>query len=176
MGAVARVSVMIKIEEWADLEEFINSPAPETRRALYLVMAKTAAVAGNSAFAFLAAQRAMELAPPDSVEGQRARLYRAAARVGEADAAQNPLLLRDIERARLPAADQPLYDATALVSARLFRAPERDAALAAGAGVGEGAGAGEAIPAAALAQAEMSLKDADSALEGARASMERKRR
>jgi chemotaxis protein MotC len=172
MGAVARVSVLIKIEEWADLEEFVSSQAPETRRALYLIMAKTAAVAGNSAFAFLAAQRAMELAAPDSIEGQRARLYRAAARVGEADAAQNPLLLRDIERGRLPAADQPLYDATALVSARLFRAPERDADLAPGAGAGEG----EGIPPAALAQAEMSLKDADSAIEGARTSMERKRR
>jgi chemotaxis protein MotC len=169
MGAVARVSALVKIEEWADLEEFINSLAPETRRALYLVMAKTAAVAGNSAFAFLAAQRAMELSAPDSVERQRAQLYRAAARVGEADAAQNPFLLRDIERAWLPAADQPLYDATALVSARLFRAPERDSAAAADA-------AGDGVPAAALAQAETSLKDANSALEGARQSMERQRR
>jgi hypothetical protein len=112
----------------------------------------------------------LELSAPDSVERQRAQLYRAAARVGEADETQNPILLRDIERARLPAADQPLYDATALVSARLFRAPERDAASAAGAREGDG------IPAAALAQAETSLKDANSALEGARQSMERKRR
>lgn len=170
MGAVARVSALVKIGEWADLEDFINSLAPETRRALYLVMAKAAAVGGNSAFAFLAAQRALELSAPDSVVRQRAQLYRAAARVGEADETQNPFLLRDIERARLPAADQPLYDATALVSARLFRAPERDAASAAGAREGDG------IPAAALAQAETSLKDANAALEDARQSMERKRR
>jgi chemotaxis protein MotC len=165
MSAVARISALIKIEQWAELDEFINGESSETRRALYLVMAKTAAVAGNSAFADLSAQRAIELSAPDSTERQRAMLYRAAAQVADVGATQSQALLRPVARDRLPPSDQSLYDATALVSARIFRTPEQDAASPPGV-------SGEVADQAA-SEAEAGLKTADSAIEDARKSMER---
>lgn len=165
MSAVARVAALIKIEQWMELDDFVNGEAPEIRRAIYLAMAKTAAVAGNSAFAFLAAQRALALAPPDTVDRQRALLYRGAAQVAEVTEAQADGLLREIERRRLPVADQPLYDATAMVAARIFRAPERVAAPPP-----------EANTDPVLTEADARLRDADAAMEDARRSMERKTR
>ncbi len=165
MSAVARISALIKIEQWAELDDFINGEAPETRRALYLVMAKTAAVAGNSAFADLSAQRAIELSAPDSAERQRAMLYRAAAQVADVGAAQSQALLRSVARDRLPPSDQLLYDATALVAARILRAPEQD--------VASPPGDSAEVADQATSQAEADLKTADSAIEDARKSLER---
>ena len=166
--SAARVSLRIKPSEWAQLEDFIASLTPETRRALYLVMAQTAAVGGNAAFGDMAAQRALALTPDDNVERQRALLYRALAEVGGADAAHGPELLLDIDRARLPPGDQPLYDAAAQVEARMFRAPESHFAKPP---------PGAATPVdAALEKAESSVKDADAVMEGVRKTMERKSR
>ena len=166
--SAARVSLKIKPSEWAQLEDFIRTLTPETQRSLYLVMAQTAAVGGNVGLGDMAAKRALELTPDNSVERQRALLYRALAEVGGADAARGPDLLRDVDRARLPPGDQPLYDAAALVSARIFRAPESQFAT-------------KPPPAppkvdAALAQAETSVKDADEVMASVRKTMERKSR
>jgi chemotaxis protein MotC len=164
IGAVARVSVIIKIDQWAQLDEFIDSLSPERRLALYLVMAQAAAVAGNSAFADLAAQQASALAARSSVERQRALLYRAAAQVGEAGQAPDPNLLRDVERQKLPLADQPLYDATSMIAARIYQPPETSFDKPPE-GAGDLANGG-------LARAEDGLREADAAIEKARKSME----
>ena len=165
IAAIARVSVLIKTEQWAQFDEFIDSLSPERRRLLYLVMARTAAVAANSAFADLAARRAQALAAPDSVDLQRALLYRAAANIGGPEAAHNAELLRAVARNRLPVGDQPLFDAVVLVSARVFAPPPTDFA-APPAGAGDLAG-GE------FGHAEAGLRDADVALVAARQSMGR---
>jgi chemotaxis protein MotC len=166
--SAARVSLRIQVAEWTQLDEFINSLKPETRRALYLVMAQTAAVGGNFALGDMAAGRVLDLSPENSVERQRALLFRAAARVGAADFATGPALLREVDRARLPSGDQPLYDATALVSARIFRAPETRFSS-------PPPGAANAIDLA-LSRAERSVTDADAALDSVAKSMERKTR
>jgi chemotaxis protein MotC len=167
-GAVARVSVLIKPEQWEQVDEFISSLTAERRRELYLVSAQTAAVAGNSSFADLAAQRALQLAAPGTVERQRALLYRAVSQVAGAETFRGSNLLRDVEREKLPVADQPLYDATALASARIFRAPEGDFAA-------PPSGAGDLVGGE-LALAEAGLRAAEAAVESARDSMERKGR
>ena len=166
--SAARVSLRIPVAEWTQLDEFINSLKPETRRALYLVMAQSAAVGGNFALGDMAAGRALDLSPENSVEHHRALLYRAACRVGAADFALRPGLLREVDRARLPSGDQPIYDAAALVTARIFRAPETRFA-------GPPPGAASAVDAV-LARAERSVKDADAALASVAKSMERKTR
>ena len=166
--SAARVSLRIQVAEWTQLDEFINSLKPETRRALYLVMAQTAAVGGNFALGDMAAGRVLDLSPENSVERQRALLFRAAARVGAADFATGPALLREVDRARLPSGDQPLYDATALVSARIFRAPETRFSS-------PPPGAANAIDLA-LSRAERSVTDADAALDSVAKSMDRKTR
>jgi chemotaxis protein MotC len=168
MLAVIRVSQSIKLSEWAQLSEFIDSLSPETRRTLYLAMARTAAVVGNGGLAAMAAQHALDLSPADSPDRQRALLFRAAAKVGVADFAQSRLLLRDLDRSKLPAGDQPLYDAVILALSRIFRPPEQNfAAPPPGA-------ANEAD--AALARAQTSVKEADAVLESVTRTMERKSR
>ena len=168
MLAVIRVSQSIQLSEWAQLAEFIDSLSPETRRDLYLAMARTAAVVGNGGLAAMAARQALELSPADSPDRQRALLYRAAARVGAADFAESRLLLRDLDRSKLPAGDQPLLDAVALALTRIFRPPEQHFAAA------PPGAANEAD--AALARAEHSVKQADAALDSVRRTLERKSR
>ena len=163
---VERVSAQITVEQWTRLDEFMDSLGVERRRVFYLAMAQTAAAAGNSAFADFAARRALALAAPDSVERQRALLYRAAANVARVRAAPYGDLLSGLDRAKLPRADQPLYDAVVVVAARITRAPERNFATSP-------PGAGD-LPGGELARAEASLRDADAAIDASRKSMERR--
>jgi chemotaxis protein MotC len=160
-----RVSALITVEQWTRLDEFMDSLTVGRRRVFYLAMAQTAAVAGNSAFADFAARRALALAAPDSVERQRALLYRAAANVARVGAPPYGELLSGLDRARLPRADRPLYDAVIVIAARITREPERNFA-AAPPGAGDLAG-GE------FARAEASLRAADAAIDAGRKSMER---
>jgi len=116
----------------------------------------------------LAAGRALDLSPENSVERQRALLFRAAARVGAADFAQGPVLLREVDRARLPfrrSAD--LRRGGPCDGAHFSRAEARFASPP--------PGAANAVDLA-TAQAERSVKDADAALVRVAKSMERKTR
>jgi len=172
IAAAARISLLIKPSEWAQLEEFISSLTPETRLKLYLVMSQASAVSGNIGFAEMAAQRAADLAAEGSVERQRALLYRAAARVGAADSLLGPKLLVDVARDKLPAADQPLYDAVTTTSARIYRDPE-------GSFDAPPPRAPNAAPNAidaSLARAEKGVSDADSVMDSVTKTMERKTR
>ena len=168
MVAVARVSLLIKPSEWAQLEEFINSLTPETRLKLYLVMAQASAVSGNAGLADMAAQRALELSAEASVERQRALLYRAAALVGAANSSRGPSLLADVARDRLPPTDQPLYDAVLTTSARIYRDPEQNF------GAPPPGDTNDADIS--LARAEKGVKEADAAMDSVTKTMERKTR
>ncbi len=168
MAAVARVSLLIKPSEWAQLEEFINSLTPETRLKLYLAMAQASVVGGNVGLADMAAQRAIDLAGDGSVERQRSLLYRAAAQVGVADPVHGPRLLADVARDRLPAADQPLYDAVATASVQIFRDPESNF-------VATPPGDANEIDAS-LSRAEKGVKEADDVMDSVTRTMERKTR
>ena len=166
VAALARESARIKVEQWAQLDELIDSLSVEQRRALYLVMAHNAAIASNSAFADLAARRALALAPPDGVDLQRALLYRAAANV--ADPTLNGDLLHGVDRAKLPMGDQPLFDAVSRVLAGIHRAPEQDFS-------GPPPGAGD-LSGGEFARTEADLREADATLAAAQKSMEANKR
>jgi chemotaxis protein MotC len=168
MVAVARVSLSIKVSEWAQLTEFIDSLTPETRRSLYLGMAQTAAVAGNFGLAAMAAQFVLDSSPAETLDSQRALLYRAAAKIGLGDRTRGLDLAAEIDRAKLPSGDQPLYDAVALAEARIFHAPERKIAAAP-------PGAANEVDAA-MERAEGSLKQSDAVMDSVRQTMERKSR
>ncbi len=146
----------------------INSLKPETRRALYLVVAKTGG--GWAAISRSATWRrgARWSCLPKIRSNASAPVFRAAARVGAADFATGPALLREVDRARLPSGDQPLYDAAALVSARIFRAPETRFSS-------PPSGAANSVDAV-LARADRSVTDADAAMDSVAKSMERKTR
>ena len=166
MLASARISLSINVKEWTQLEEFIQTLTPETRRGLYLTMAQTASVAGNNELAALAAHRALDLAPEDAPEQRRAQLYLAAASVGGAPEPASAELLKGVSREKLEPGDQPLFDAVTMVSARMFRPPEKDFAS-------EPRGAPNAADPE-MARAEAKLREGDVVLDEARKSMERK--
>ncbi len=165
---VERASALITVEQWTRLDEFTDSLAVERQRGLYLAAAQTAAAAGNSAFADFAARRALALAAPDSVERQRALLYRAAANVARVGAPAYGDQLSGLDRAKLPRADQPLYDAVVIVAARITREPEKIFAA-------PPPGAGD-LPGGDFARAEASLREANAAIDAGRKSMERQSR
>jgi chemotaxis protein MotC len=125
MLGVARVAVSIKLSEWSQLNGFVESLTPETKRNIYLTVAQNASVVGNVDLARMAAQRARDLSPEESQERQRAIVYGALAAVGEADPVSSARLLDGVDRAKLPAGDQPLHDAAAYVSGRIYRPPAK---------------------------------------------------
>lgn len=125
MLGVARVAVSIKLSEWSQLDAFIESLTPETKRNIYLTVAQNASVVGNVDLARMAARRARDLSPEDSQERQRAIVYGALAAVGDADPATSARLLDGVDRAKLPPGDQPLHDAAAYVSGRIYRPPAK---------------------------------------------------
>jgi len=167
MLGVARVAVSIKLSEWSDLNDFVESLTPETKRKIYLTMAQNASVVGNIDLARMAARRARELSPEDSQERQRAIVYGALAAVGDADPVTSAHLLDGVDRAQLPAGDQPLYDAASMVSRRIYRGPAR--------GFKEAPPGGDNAVDADLARAEKLLAQGDEAIAAVDKTMTRKR-
>lgn len=94
---------------------------PDGRRTLYLLIARTAIEEGKTGAASLAADRALALCTPASLEATQARLYRAAAEIVNLATFQSGLrTLRAIDRAQLPPRDSRLLD-TALATAEEIR-------------------------------------------------------
>lgn len=167
-AAAARTAQSIDVAQWIQFDEFMEALSPERRKQLFLTMARAAAVAGNSAFADFSARRVLGLAARDSQDAARAQLYGAMANVagpGSRDAVSG---LGAIDRSALPIGDQPLYDAVALVAARLYRPPSQDFSAPPD-GVGDLAGGD-------FGKAESDLAAAAAGLEAAQRSMERKTR
>ncbi|WP_267428271.1 chemotaxis protein [Methylobacterium sp. GC_Met_2] len=90
---------------------------PDSRKSLYLLIARTAIEEGKTGAAFLAADRALALCAPESLEASQARLYQAAAEIVSLATFQSGLrTLRAVDRTRLPRGDSRLLD-TALATA-----------------------------------------------------------
>lgn len=94
------------------LTRIVNELAPESRRDLYLLIARTAIQEGKTASALLAADRALALCVPDSAEATRSRLYRAAAEIVSLATFESGVrTLRTLDRTKLPERDVPLLNA-----------------------------------------------------------------
>jgi chemotaxis protein MotC len=126
MLGVSRVATSINPSEWSQLGDFVESLTQENKLKIYLMVAQNASVVGNFDLAAMAARRAQELSAEGSRDRQRAIVYGALAAVGAADPPRSAHLLDGVDRAQLPAGDQPLYDAAAYVSGRIYRAPEKN--------------------------------------------------
>ncbi|SDA11547.1 chemotaxis protein MotC [Methylobacterium sp. UNC378MF] len=99
------------------MNRILSELDPESRRDLYLLIARTAIGQGKTAATLLIADRALALCAPGSPEAARARLYRAAAEIVNLATFKSGLLtLRNLDRSNLPAGDLPLL-ATALSTA-----------------------------------------------------------
>ncbi len=166
MLGVARVSLSIKLEQWRQLDGFIESLSDETKRNIYLTVAQTASMVGNFDLGAMAAARARDLSAEGSAERQRAIVYGGAATVGAAPEQDSAHLLDGVAREQLPPGDQPIYDAVAFVSGRIFRAPEKAFKAPPPGEANEADGR--------MAQAEKLLQQGDEVIASVRKTMERK--
>ena len=99
-------------DRFATLNRILAELGSESRRDLYLLIARTAIQEGKTASALLATDKALALCAPGSAEAAQAMLYRAAAEIVDLATFQSGLsTLRRLDRAKLPSRDVPLLDA-----------------------------------------------------------------
>lgn len=102
---------------FAVLNRILNELGLESRRDLYLLIARTAIQEGKTASALLAADRALALSAPESPEAVQGRLYRAAAEIVTLATFESGLrTLRSLDRTKVLPRDLPLLE-TALSTA-----------------------------------------------------------
>ncbi|MBE7246210.1 MAG: chemotaxis protein, partial [Actinomycetospora chiangmaiensis] len=104
-------------DKFAVLNRILGELGSESRRDLYLLIARTAIQEGKTGSALLAADKALALCGPGSLEASQAQLYRAASEIVTLATFPSGLrTLRSLDRAKLPPRDGPLFD-TALATA-----------------------------------------------------------
>jgi len=113
-AAISRLDLARHPEQSGRLDEMLASVEPAAQCQLYLTLALASLTKGNALAAGVAASRAAALAPSGSAEEARARLYRAAAGVADADKFdQTSAEMARIDRDKLSASDRSLYMAVA---------------------------------------------------------------
>lgn len=104
--------------EFGRLDAMLARLEPNAQRSLYLTVASAAVIAGKMEAGAYAAEKALELAGPASPDQSRARVYRAAASVVDAETfAMAEEDLAAINAAILAPADRALLDAVAKIAA-----------------------------------------------------------
>ncbi|MCJ2122127.1 chemotaxis protein [Methylobacterium sp. J-077] len=107
---------------FASFTRIMNELAPESRRDLYLLIARTAVQEGKTSSALMAADKALVLCAPESLEATQAQLYRAAAEIVTLATFQTAVRkLKAVDRARLPARDIQLLDAALSMAEQIGR-------------------------------------------------------
>ncbi|MEE7451060.1 chemotaxis protein [Methylobacterium radiotolerans] len=102
---------------FATLNRILNELRPDSRRDLYLLVARAAIQEGKTASALRASEKALALCAPGSAEAIQGQLYRAAAEIVNLATFQSgSRTLRSLDRAKLTSRDQLLLD-TALSTA-----------------------------------------------------------
>lgn len=124
-AALTRMAFVNDPAQFSRLEEMLKPIEPEGRRDIYLLIARAALTQGRTTAAALCAQRTLALAPPASLDAERARLYGAAAAAASASGYEAALkALAAVDRSRLDPSDIALLDA-ASEAARTVRDASR---------------------------------------------------
>lgn len=111
-AALTRMAFVNDPAQFSRLEEMLKPIEPEGRRDIYLLIARAALTQGRTTAAELCAQRTLALAPPASLDAERARLYGAAATAASASGYEAALkALAAVDRSRLDPSDIALLDA-----------------------------------------------------------------
>ena len=114
---------------FAAYTRIMNELAPESRRDLYLLIARTAIQEGKTNSALMASDKALALCAPESLEAIEAQLYRAAAEIVTLSTFQTAVRkLKAFDRAKLPARDIQLLDAALSMAEQIGRGLVRDPA------------------------------------------------
>lgn len=124
-AALTRMAFVNDPAQFSRLEEMLKPIEPEGRRDIYLLIARAALTQGRTTAAALCAERTLALAPPASLDAERARLYGAAAVAASAGGYAMALkALAGVDRTRLDPSDIALLDA-ATEAARTVRDASR---------------------------------------------------
>jgi chemotaxis protein MotC len=130
-AALTRMEFMDDPAQFGRLDDMLSELDADSRRDLYLTVARAAVTLGKVNAATVAAERAAALAPADGVDAARASLYRAAVTVVTPGGLKNASAdLRAIDPDDLPAADRELREA-ALATAESIHAAADFPAIAA---------------------------------------------
>jgi chemotaxis protein MotC len=168
--AIARFSFAQQTDRFPRLVAVLGQLDRASQRSLYLLIARTALLRGKLEMTDLAADRVMALTEEGSPERERARLYRATARL-LTDTHEEALLdLRQIKTARLPERDAELLTAALTLGRNVRRALPEVPAQQDGAGTGQTAMRPRIDFSASLAavdRAQKLLDESESAIKGA---------
>ncbi len=119
----------------ANLKKFsalLSQSQPEQRRYFLLSIARELTIAGHYAAAAAAAQEAASLSVAGSADENRAKLYDVASRFVQMERGAGMTILRGLDRAKLPRADQVLFDAAVYAAAHVYDPPASSAYAEAG--------------------------------------------
>jgi chemotaxis protein MotC len=122
--ALTRFSFAQNTGMFSRIQGVLEQLDPGSRRTLYLMVARTAVLRGKTEMARLAAEQAVTASREGSLDGERARLYRAITRIFGDSYDDGMRDLAGIDKARLPARDAELLDATRRLAVQLRRWPE----------------------------------------------------
>lgn len=110
---------------FAILTRILDELAPESRRDVYLLVARAAIHSGKTAAGLRAADRARMLSAPATEAAARADLYRGAAEIVSLPTIDDGLSrLKALDRAKLPAGDARLLDSALATAAQIRRDPD----------------------------------------------------
>ena len=119
---LTRFDVGEDADRFATVNRILAELGSESRRDLYLLIARTAIQNGKTASALLATDKALPLCAPGSAEAAQAVLYRAAAEIVNLATFQSGLgRLRRLDRAKLPSRDLILLDTALATAAEIGR-------------------------------------------------------
>lgn len=124
-AALTRMSFVDDPAQFQRLDLLLADVEDDSRRELYLVVARAAVNGGKTAVAAMAAERALQSAQPASRDRARALLYRGAALAVTPDGLMTSLDdLKAVDRRLLTPSDAALYDAAAATADLILTAPE----------------------------------------------------
>jgi chemotaxis protein MotC len=121
--ALTRFSFAQNTSMFSRIQRILQQLDPASRRSLYLMVARTAVLRGKTDMARLAAEQAAAASRDGSADGDRARLYRAITSVLGDSYEDGMRDLAKIDRARLPARDIELLDATLRLAGQVRKWP-----------------------------------------------------
>lgn len=121
--ALTRFSFAQNTTMFSRIQRILEQLDPASRRSLYLMVARTAVLRGKTEMARLAAEQAAAASRDGTADGDRARLYRAITSVLGDTYEDGMRDLSKIDRARLPARDIELLDATQRLAGQVRKWP-----------------------------------------------------
>ena len=122
-SALTQSGAIDSAENFAKFKGFFAALTPESRRGFLLGLARAANLGGRFDVGATAARAALEIAPPDSVEEARGRLYEAMARILTPEYDAGLAELQSVAQAKLDRRDLELLLAARGVASYLRQSP-----------------------------------------------------